>query len=114
MSARWTRALAEPPKDSRTRSAFSTLSGVTRAEGRAGLWMRRTAWAPAFSAMRRRSAWTAGAEAAISGMQPKVAARQAMVEAGAIRPPVPAGVARVPFTWGVGAGFQSLARKRAQ
>ena len=58
--------------------------------------IRRTASAPASSAMRSRSEWTAGREAAISGMKPSAAARQAMVEAVPMTPQVPEVVASLP------------------
>ena len=60
--------------------------------------------------MRSRSACTAGAEAAISGMKPSAAARQAMVDAVPITPQVPAEVASFSSMAPIFSGVTSPAR----
>ncbi len=96
IAVRWISALVEPPRASSTRSAFSTEAAVTSADGRTGAAMSRIASAPASSAARSLSAWTAGIAAAPEGMNPSVSARQAIVLAVPITPQVPAVAASRP------------------
>jgi len=60
--------------------------------------------------MRSRSACTAGALAASSGMKPSTAAMQAMVLAVPITPQVPAVVASLPSIWPIFSALTSPAR----
>ncbi len=96
------------------RSAFSTLASVTSDAGATGRATSRIACAPASSAIRSRSACTAGALAASSGWKPSTLARHAIVLAVPITPQVPAVVASAPSTSAMRASETSPARKRAQ
>ncbi len=116
IAARCTIALVEPDSASSTRSAFSTLSLVTRSRGRMGSLAVAscTASAPDASAARIRSACTAGIAAVPGSRKPSVSARQAIVLAVPITPHDPAVVARLPSMRSICAASTSPARYFAQ
>ena len=89
MAARWTIPLVEPPMASSTRIAFSNAAGV-----RIRSMVNRsraicTAWAPVCSAIRMRSAVTAGGDAPPGTVMPSASAMHAMVLAVPITEQVP-------------------------
>jgi hypothetical protein len=92
MAMRWTTALVEPPMAWSTVMALRKDSGlrIFCGRNRSRSSQDRTAFLPVSSAMRRRAAETAGAEAPVKGMRPRPTRMQAIVLAVPMTPHVPA------------------------
>ena len=114
MAVRWMSALVDPPQACTTRRALSI-------ERRLMIWVGRrpsaascTARLPVCSASRRRSACTAGTQAAPGSIMPIASAANDIVLAVPITEQVPTVGANRLLTWASSATSMSPARKRAQ
>ncbi len=110
MAARWMIALVEPPSASRTRIAFSTASAVMIRLGRRSEPISDTAIRPVSSAMRSRSASTAGIAAAPAGIMPSASASDAIVLAVPMTAQEPAVLASRRSTASISSSLTSPAR----
>ena len=114
MAVRWMMPLVEPPMASSTRSAFSNASALRMRSGVSCEFAIATAVAPLRSAMRMRSAVTAGGDAPPGSIMPSPSVTQAMVLAVPITEQKPTLATSWLFTRATSSASISWARKRPQ